>query len=130
MNASWLSEMTSVQEAFDTWKVQHSEDQDIPTNGIVKASVLNDKRLSGEIGYYRLWSITGNKPSIDINSDDETFAEYSEGEFNEYPAGIQDLYYLDTEAIGYKTTKKYIIDAYNSVIYSVTGGTYNRSNMS
>lgn len=125
MNASWLNEMTAVQEAFDTWKVQHYDDQVIPTNGIVKTSILdNNKRLAGEIGYYRMWSINGSKPNIDINSDDETFAYSSEAELVRYPGGIQDLYYLDTDRIGYNTNKQYIIDATNSVIYSISGGRY------
>ena len=32
MNANFLQEMTSVQESFDMWKVNHYDDNQIPTN--------------------------------------------------------------------------------------------------
>ena len=57
MSASFIQEMTAVQEAFDMWKVNHYDDSKIPTNGIVQAKdVRGNGRLYGEIAYYRRWS--------------------------------------------------------------------------
>ena len=66
-NATFLSEMTSVQEAFDIWKVDHYDDDKIPTSGMVQANDLNENgRLYGEIAYYRRWSETNVRPDKDV----------------------------------------------------------------
>jgi len=130
MNASWLNEMTAVQEAFEQWKVQYYDDDLIPTNGIVSASeILNNGRLYGEIAYYRLWSENGTMPETDVKLNNEVFNNEYSGDLTIFPrAGteiIEDLYFLDNDGIGIKSDKKYIIDALNSMIYSVNGHNIN-----
>ena len=131
MSASFIQEMTAVQEAFDTWKMSKKADDlnntSLPTEKIVETKTLEEhKRLMGEIGYYRTWSITGKKPTTDVKSDDDSFKSAGSSEIVFYPAGVQDLYYLDNEVLGLeKNNKKYLIDARNSMIYSLTGGSIN-----
>ena len=83
------------------------------------------KRLMGEVGYYRMWSSTGERPSIDVKSDEDTFKAAGSAEIIFYPAGVQDLYYLNNEELGLEKEKKYIIDVQNSMIYSLEGGKIN-----
>ena len=131
MSANFLQEMTAVQEAFDTWKVgKKADDLDdisLPTEKIVESNTLEKhKRLMGEVGYYRAWSITGERPTTDVKSDDDSFKSAGSSEIVFYPAGVQDLYYLDNDALGLENNnKKYLIDARNSMIYSLNGGTIN-----
>ena len=121
MNASFLSEMTQVQEAFDTWKTQHYDDDEIPVKGLVKISdVENNGRLYGEVAYYRKWANdeNGQRPTEDINLDlNDLYA----GDINYIPKGVEDLFYLDNQEIGIDFNKKYVIDATNSMIYSGNG---------
>jgi len=122
MNASWLNEMTAVQEAFEQWKVQHYDDDLIPTNGAVSVNTVEDsERLPGEIGYYRVWSNFNEKPDLPVNTDEDIFNTTYSAELMYIPGGVEDLYYLNTSKIGIKTNNSYIIDTVNSMIYSVTG---------
>ena len=131
LSASFIQEMTAVQEAFDTWKmskkVDNLEDVSIPASNLVEEHVLKDNsRLMGEVGYYRTWAITETKPSIDVKSSDDIFKSAFSSEIIFYPAGVQDLYYIDNKKIGLEDNdKKYLIDAQNSMIYSLNGGTIN-----
>ena len=131
LSASFIQEMTAVQEAFDTWKMSKKiddlEDVSLPTEKIVESKTLEEhKRLMGEVGYYRSWSVTGEKPTTDVKEDEDSFKSAGSSEIVFYPAGVQDLYYLDNDTLGLeKNNKKYLIDAQNSMIYSLNGGTIN-----
>jgi len=126
--ASFLNEMAAVEEAVQLWKAGETieangeESKAIPANGLCKANELMDtERLVGEVGYYRTWSIGENAPAIDILSDASTFNSAFESELIFYPAGVQDLYYLNNETLGIKENKEYLIDAATGMIYSMTG---------
>ena len=124
MNANFLQEMTSVQESFDMWKVNHYDDGKIPTNGIVQAkSIRENGRLYGEIAYYRRWAESEDKkrPEKDVLNKN-CFDDY-DGDLLVIPRGIEDLYYLNNKEIGIENDNVYIIDAVNSMIYKVSGYT-------
>ena len=125
MNANFVAEMTEVQEALDIWKVQYGENQ-IPADTLAKTSdVIGNGRIAGEIAYYRIWALSGDKPGASIDLNDSEFNEVYSAELNYLPRGIEDLYYLNTETIGIHTKNKYIIDAQNSMVYSITGNDVN-----
>ena len=127
--AVFVNEMTAIEEKINVWEAgevtkQNYEDTQnkIPTNGLYSASELEKtSRLTGEVGYYRVWNVSEVKPDIDVYSDDETFNNTFESELVFYPAGLQDLYYLNNEELGISKNKKYLIDASNGIIYSTTG---------
>lgn len=103
------------------WKASQ-EGETIPTNGLYsKESLEKTERLKGEIGYYRQWNSTDTMPSMSIYTESEEFNSEFEGELVYFPAGIQDLYYLNNESIGIRGNKKYLIDASNGMIYSEKG---------
>ena len=125
MNASFLSEMTAVQESFDLWKTQHYDDDEIPTKGLVKSKdIEGNGRIYGEIAYYRRWSGNENKQKPEESITADLNSIYG-GDITYMPNGVEDLYYLDNDGIGIKGDKKYIIDATNSIIYAVNGYTVN-----
>jgi len=126
--ASFLSEMAEVEEAVQLWKAGKAFDNKneqtilIPTKGVCKEKdVTNTKRLVGEVGYYRIWSMTETQPTTSVFSSDSDFNSAFEDELTLYPAGVQDLYYLDNEACGIESQKTYLIDAATGMIYSITG---------
>ena len=125
--STFLSEMTDVEEALKTWqtsKILDDEDYSkrAPTNGLCTPEELQQtKRLMGEVGYYRVWNISASKPTLDLTESSESFDNKYESEFIYYPAGVQDLYYLNNEALGINKKKKYLIDASTGIIYSVKG---------
>jgi len=126
--ASFLNEMAAVEEAVQVWKAGEAieangkETKLIPANGLCKANELtNTERLVGEVGYYRIWSMSETQPTTDILSDASTFNSAFESELIFYPAGVQDLYYLNNEALGIKEDKTYLIDAATGMVYSMTG---------
>ena len=126
--ASFLSEMSAVEEAVQMWKAgeiieaQGDEVKAIPANGLCKANDLTSaERLVGEVGYYRVWSLTSTMPTTDILSSADTFNSSFESELVFYPAGVQDLYYLNNEALEIKGNKTYLIDATTGMIFSMTG---------
>ncbi len=127
MYASFVQEMTAVQEAFDTWKaskkIDDLEDVSLPTVSMVEVATMEKSpRFMGEVGYYRTWTISNKKPEkVSITSNPGDFKTAYSSELVFYPAGVQDLYYLDNKVLDIKTNKKYIIDAQNSMIYSVSG---------
>jgi len=61
------------------------------------------------------------QPTTNILSDASTFNSAFESELIFYPAGVQDLYYLNNEALEIKGNKTYLIDASTGMIYSMTG---------
>ena len=134
---SFMSEMAAVEEAVQLWKAgelmesKGKVDTAIPTNGLWESSKIDPntiteetKRLVGEMGYYRLWSKNG-MPSDNILSLDDTLYNAYNGDFIGYPAGVQDVYYLNNEALDLDKKKVYLIDAATSMVYSTTGITLN-----
>ncbi len=127
--ATFLSEMTAVEEAVQMWKAgeaigQMGEDAKvIPANGLCKVNDLTKtERLYGEVGYYRQWNNNeGSAPTIDILSSASDFNDFFDGDLIFFPIGVQDLYYLNNEAIGIKGDKTYLIDAATGMIYSING---------
>ncbi len=126
--STFLSEMTAVEEAVQMWKAgevigkQGEETKAIPANGICRVNDLTaTDRLVGEVGYYRIWSMTETAPEISIFANSSDFNSSFESEMIFFPAGVQDLYYLNNEAIGIKGDKTYIIDAATGMIYSMQG---------
>ena len=110
--ASFLSEMSAVEEAVQLWKAgeiieaQGDEVKAIPANGLCKADDLTSaERLVGEVGYYRVWSLTSAMPTTDILSSADNFNSSFESELVFYPAGVQDLYYLNNDALEIKGNK-------------------------
>ena len=127
--ATFMNEMTEIEEAINIWKTGEMIGTDIeeaqrkiPTDGLYSESDLSKTtRLTGEVGYYRVWSLSDSKPDIDIHSSDSLFNETFASELVYYPAGVQDLYYIDNEALGINKKKKYLIDASNGMVYSTNG---------
>ena len=131
--ASFVNEMTAVEEKLNIWKtgevidVNYTKPQTkIPTAGLYGVSELEKTtRLAGEVGYYRVWDINETKPDMDINSSASIFNNAFESELIYYPAGVQDLYYLDNDELGITGSKKYLIDASNGMVYSTVGTNIN-----
>ncbi len=125
--STFLSEMTDVEEALKTWQTSRALNDDdydkkAPTSGLCTPEELQQtKGLMGEVGYYRVWSISASKPTLDLTESSESFDNKYESEFIYYPAGVQDLYYLNNEKLGINKKKKYLIDASTGIIYSVKG---------
>ena len=125
--STFVSEMTDLGEALKTWQTSRALNDDdydkkAPTNGLCTPEELQQaKRLMGEVGYYRVWNITDSKPILDLTETSESFDNKYESEFIYYPAGIQDLYYLNNETLGINKKKKYLIDAATGIIYSLNG---------
>ncbi len=126
LNASFLSEMTAVQEAYELWQTSHYDDNEMPTNGIVQSKDIDGNgRLYGEIAYYRRWaeSETGEKPDVSIKLDTEDFNKKFNGDIAYIPRGVEDLYYLDNGKLGLEEEKRYIIDLETGIIYALSGYT-------
>ncbi len=126
--STFLSEMTAVEEAVQMWKAGEvigqmgEETKAIPANGICKVEDLTSTdRLAGEVGYYRIWSMTETVPTTSIFSDSDEFNSTFEGEMIYYPAGVQDLFYLNNEVLGIESDKTYVIDIATGMIYSMAG---------
>ncbi|MFG6319732.1 MAG: hypothetical protein K1W33_07780 [Clostridia bacterium] len=124
----FLSEMTEVEEAVQMWKAGEAigqmgeETKAIPANGLCnREKLMSTERLVGEVGYYRIWSMTETVPEISVLSNAIDFNNEFEGELIAFPAGVQDLFYLNNEAIGIKSDKTYVIDAATGMIYSMSG---------
>ncbi len=71
--STFLSEMTAVEEAVQMWKAgeaigQMGEDtKSIPVNGLCKSTeLIATDRLVGEVGYYRIWSMSETSPEVSI----------------------------------------------------------------
>ena len=126
--STFLSEMTAVEEAVQMWKTgevigQMGEDtKAIPANGLCQVSDLTKtERLAGEVGYYRIWSMTETAPTMSILSSADIFNSNFESELMYYPAGVQDLFYLNNEVLGIESNKTYVMDIATGMIYSLKG---------
>ena len=124
--------MAAVEEAVQMWKAgeliesKGQVNTAIPANGLCNVNeLIATERLVGEIGYYRNWSVGNAMPDMSILTSADAFNKKYEGEFVFYPAGVQDLYYLNNEALGLDEGKVYLIDASTSMIYSMSGITLN-----
>ena len=86
--ASFVNEMTAVEENLKMWQSGESINGDytkpqtkIPTNGLYSVSELEKtERLTGEVGYFRVWSLSDNKPDVEISSSDTNFNSAFESE--------------------------------------------------
>ncbi len=128
--STFLSEMTAVEEAVQMWKAGEAigqmgeETKEIPVNGLCNMNDLKStERLVGEVGYYRVWSMNEMIPATSILTNASDFNNSFEGELISYPAGVQDLYYIDNEAVGIDSKRGYVIDAATGMIYSMSGVT-------
>ncbi len=126
--STFLSEMTAVEEAVQMWKAgeaigQMGEDtKAIPANGLCTENDLSStERLSGEVGYYRIWSMTEKIPETSVLSNAIDFNNEFESELIAFPAGVQDLFYLNNEILGIESNKTYVIDIATGMIYSMSG---------
>ena len=125
--STFVSEMKGIEEALKIWqtaRVLNDDDYEkkAPTDGLCTQNELQEtERLIGEVGYYRIWSISDTKPTLDLTESNETFDSKYESEFVYYPAGVQDLYYLNNQSLGINKKKKYLIDAATGIIYSLKG---------
>ncbi len=126
--STFLSEMTAVEEAVQMWKACEAmgqlgeETKTIPANGLCKVNDLTKTdRLVGEVGYYRIWSMTEKEPVTSIYSSSSEFNSEFESEMIFFPAGVQDLFYLNNEVLGIESDKTYIIDIATGMIYSMNG---------
>ena len=126
--STFLSEMTAVEEAVQMWKAGEAigqmgeETKAIPSNGLCRVNDLTKtERLVGEVGYYRIWSMTETVPSTNVLSSADTFNSNFESELIYYPAGVQDLFYLNNEILGIESNKTYVIDIATGMIYSMSG---------
>ena len=126
MNANFLQEMTSVQEALDVWRAGNKIDdldiENFPTGGVITTDILYEHdRLFGEIAYYRRWQESNEIPIISADVSTEEFNGEFEGELYGIGNKILDLYYLDLNKIGYKSKNTYIIDVQNGLLYQIEG---------
>ena len=126
LSASFLQEMTAVQEAYDLWKTGNKmndlENESIPSNGVITTDFLySHDRLFGEIAYYRRWQENEEIPKISLELEADSFNGEFAGDLYGIGNKVLDLYYLDLEKIDYKSNHKYIIDAQNGIIYQVEG---------
>ena len=126
--STFLSEMTAIEEAVQMWKAgeaigQMGEDtKAIPANGLCTENDLSStERLSGEVGYYRIWSMTEKIPETSVLSNAIDFNNEFESELIAFPAGVQDLFYLNNEILGIESNKTYVIDIATGMIYSMSG---------
>ena len=128
MYSTFLSEMTAVEEAVQVWKAGEAlgqmgeETKTVPAKGLCQVSDLTKtERLVGEVGYYRIWSMTEKEPTTSIFSNSDEFNSEFESEMIFFPAGVQDLFYLNNEVLGIESDKTYIIDIATGMIYSIDG---------
>ena len=126
--STFLSEMTAIEEAVQMWRAGEAigqigeETKAIPSIGLCQVSDLTKtERLVGEVGYYRIWSMKETEPETSIYSSSSEFNSEFESEMIFFPAGVQDLFYLNNEALGIKSDKTYVIDAATGMIYSIAG---------
>ena len=126
--STFLSEMTAVEEAVQMWKAGEAmgqlgeETKAIPANGLCKVNdITKTERLAGEVGYYRIWSMAETAPTTSIFSSNDDFNSAFEAEMIYFPAGVQDLFYLNNEVLGIESSKTYVIDAATGMIYSMAG---------
>ena len=110
--AAELQNFTQMQEAIQLYNYTVT-DGTLPVSRNVSVEELeSNQNLKTEIGYYRVFLLTGERP---------TLPQDFSGDFMETPSGIADLYYLDNEKLKVNTNKQYIYDTVTGEIYLIEG---------
>ncbi len=113
--ATELQSFSQMQEAIQLYNFNNAIDNTntLPVTRNVSVEELeSDQNLRTEIGYYRVFLLTGERP---------TLPQDFSGDFMETPSGIADLYYLDNEKLNANTNKQYIYDTVTGEIYLIEG---------
>ena len=113
--AAELQNFSQMQEAIKLYNFNNAIDNTntLPVTRNVSVEELeNDQNLKTEIGYYRVFLLTGERP---------TLPQDFSGDFMETPGGVADLYYLDNEKLNANTNKQYIYDTVTGEIYLIEG---------
>lgn len=113
--ASELLNFKQIQEAMNIYDLNNALDNktELPvTRNVSYEELESDQKLKTEIGYYRVFLLTGERPILP--------QDFS-GDFMETPSGIADLYYLDKEKLNINTDKEYMYDTVTGEIYLIDG---------
>ena len=110
-----LQSFSQMQEAIKLYNFNNAIDNTntLPVTRNVSVEELeSNQNLKTEIGYYRVFLLTGERPILP--------QDFS-GDFMETPSGVADLYYLDNEKLNVNTNKQYIYDTVTGEIYLIEG---------
>ncbi len=110
-----LQNFSQMQEAIQLYNFNNAIDNTntLPVTRNVSVEELeSNQNLKTEIGYYRVFLLTGERPILP--------QDFS-GDFMETPSGVADLYYLDNEKLNANTNKQYIYDTVTGEIYLIEG---------
>ena len=113
--ATELQNFSQIQEAIQLYDFNNAIDNTntLPVTRNVSVEELeSNQNLKTEIGYYRVFLLTGERPILP--------QDFS-GDFMETPSGVADLYYLDNEKLNVNTNKQYIYDTVTGEIYLIEG---------
>lgn len=98
-------------ELYDIFNIDNGRELPVGNN-VTLNELNNNQKLKREIGYYRVYMMTGERPVLP--------QDFS-GDFIETPSGIADLYYLDADKLGINIKENYIYDVVNGEIYNTNG---------
>ena len=110
--AAELQNFTQMQEAIQLYYYTVTDGTLPVSRNVSVAELESNQNLKTEIGYYRVFLQTGERPILP--------QDFS-GDFMETPSGIADLYYLDNEKLNANTNKQYIYDTVTGEIYLIEG---------
>ena len=110
--AAELQNFTQMQEAIQLYYYTVTDGTLPVSRNVSVAELESNQNLKTEIGYYRVFLQTGERPILP--------QDFS-GDFMETPSGIADLYYLDNEKLNANTNKQYIYDTVTGEIYLIDG---------
>ena len=110
--AAELQNFTQMQEAIQLYYYTVTDGTLPVSRNVSVAELESNQNLKTEIGYYRVFLQTGERPILP--------QDFS-GDFMETPSGIADLYYLDNEKLNANTGKQYIYDTVTGEIYLIEG---------
>ncbi len=113
--ATELQSFSQMQEAIQLYNFNNAigNTNTLPVTRNVSVEELeSNQNLKTEIGYYRVFLLTGERPILP--------QDFS-GDFMETPSGVADLYYLDNEKLNVNTNKQYIYDTVTGEIYLIEG---------
>ena len=110
--AAELQNFTQMQEAIQLYYYTVTDGILPVSRNVSVAELESNQNLKTEIGYYRVFLQTGERPILP--------QDFS-GDFMETPSGIADLYYLDNEKLNANTNKQYIYDTVTGEIYLIEG---------
>ncbi len=107
-----LQKFSQMQEAIDIYYLTVT-DGTLPVMRNVSIDELElNQNLKTEIGYYRVFMMTGERPILP--------QDFS-GDFMETPSGVADLYYLDNEKLNVNMNTQYIYDTVTGELYLIDG---------